>query len=107
MIWIYILCFVLGAFMSFCAHKISQNVGRAIEADTEGERRGKLAAISSWIVAVYSTAMVVVAIALGLAAWGLEKDIDSVDARVTVLEEVITPADTIKVVDYVGGEDSK
>lgn len=107
MIWIYILCFVLGAFMSFCAHKISQNVGRAIEADTEEERHEKLAAISSWTVAVYSTAMVVVAIALGIAAWGLEKDINSVNARVTALEEVITPADTIKVVDYVGREDSK
>lgn len=71
------------------------------------ERRGCLSKISSWVTALYINVLVLMSIVVGLAAWSIENKVNSVDSRVTALEEVITPADTIKVVDYVGGEDSK
>ena len=107
MIWFYILCFVLGGFASFCTYKISQGVGQAIEAGTMSERRDCLSKISSWVTALYINVLVLMSIVVGLAAWSIENKVNSVDARVTTLEEVVAPADTINVVDYAGGEDSK
>jgi hypothetical protein len=107
MIWFYILCFVLGGFASFCTYKISQCIGQAIEADTMSERRGCLSKVSSWVTILYVNVLTLMAIVTGLVAWSVENKVNSVDVRVSALEEVVAPADTIKVVDYVGGEDSK